>query len=1018
MLIRKVQIRDIKNYTEKDFDFSAGVTAICGPNGAGKTTIIESIAWTLFDHLDYKREDFVRKGARKGSVNVSFVSQIDGREYAVFRDSTGTYYVYDPELNIRLAQQKQEVLKWLCQQHGVEPDTDLSNLFRTTIGVPQGTFTYDFLQPPSKRKPIFDKILKVEEYLQASDELKDLLKFIDKQIAAIREQIASDEGELKRYDEIEFEHNQITQALALLKLQYKDAELEKTTVQMRLEQLDGIKENFDLITKQLHDTKISIADNLAKEKSLINDIARAKQAAELLDKSKTGYETYLSTTQKLKELEKQRTSRDQLRVAYSTTQQQLARLESRIQSLQESLTQIEKARAELVTIVPKIAEQDLLEKKLKEFQRKLGEKEQIERNISKIDKELEDLRQKYTETSRGIEESEKFKGSAQEVSQLETEKKLLEDLLNKQTLALTEIKHKQEQLSTLESNFQKLQREGKILSSRIAELQNDTLLKLPPIQDLEATYREMTTKAAEIRATIQHDEKMQQEIKNGLCPLLSQRCLNMKEGQTLDQYFQSQLTDHTTRLSDTESQLKTISFQLTQGRLALGQKATLESLLLQQENLKRDENNSQKQLTQLNQELASLGSNEQVLEAKRANNIKLQLLENELLAARQAMMKYNQVEPLRQYLRELKEEGVQKRKANDIDKARLVVLKEELAEQANIESQLLSLGNPRATYDSLNRQIVREVQLREELNQNEQTYQKLTSETAHLKADLDSLSNLDSELNSTNIVLGNSQSDYNNFIVNQPIALSLPTLEAELTKLLAENTTTRKTLETLETEYILISSKYSHEEHSLKRNQLNKLVDQTSQLKTELKHSEAQLELLTNQLNRLAEVKQRQADKIANRDRLTQLHELADFIRECLRKAGPYITEVYLHTISLEANQLYQEISGNSLVNLRWDKEYEIVLEEEGRDRPFHNLSGGEQMTAALSVRLALLKEFSDLRFAFFDEPTTNMDEERRLNLAQQIGSIKNFEQLFIVTHDDSFEGFTDNIIQLKKAHH
>ena len=74
----------------------------------------------------------------------------------------------------------------------------------------------------------------------------------------------------------------------------------------------------------------------------------------------------------------------------------------------------------------------------------------------------------------------------------------------------------------------------------------------------------------------------------------------------------------------------------------------------------------------------------------------------------------------------------------------------------------------------------------------------------------------------------------------------------------------------------------------------------------------------------------------------------------------------------------------------------------------------GEQMAAALAIRLALLKELSDLRIAFFDEPTTNMDEERRRNLAQQIGRIKDFDQLFVISHDDAFEGFTDRVVSVR----
>jgi exonuclease SbcC len=73
-------------------------------------------------------------------------------------------------------------------------------------------------------------------------------------------------------------------------------------------------------------------------------------------------------------------------------------------------------------------------------------------------------------------------------------------------------------------------------------------------------------------------------------------------------------------------------------------------------------------------------------------------------------------------------------------------------------------------------------------------------------------------------------------------------------------------------------------------------------------------------------------------------------------------------------------------------------------------------MAAALAVRLALLKELSDLRIAFFDEPTTNMDEERRRNLAQQIGRVKDFDQLFVISHDDAFEGFTDQVVYIKGA--
>ena len=97
------------------------------------------------------------------------------------------------------------------------------------------------------------------------------------------------------------------------------------------------------------------------------------------------------------------------------------------------------------------------------------------------------------------------------------------------------------------------------------------------------------------------------------------------------------------------------------------------------------------------------------------------------------------------------------------------------------------------------------------------------------------------------------------------------------------------------------------------------------------------------------------------------------------------MTESYSN-ISIEANQFFRDITGEAGRALRWTRDYEIMLEEGGYERSFVNLSGGEQMAAALSVRLALLKQLSDIRIAFFDEPTVNMDAKRREGFAQRSG--------------------------------
>ncbi|MEM9978300.1 MAG: SMC family ATPase, partial [Cyanobacteria bacterium P01_D01_bin.2] len=172
---------------------------------------------------------------------------------------------------------------------------------------------------------------------------------------------------------------------------------------------------------------------------------------------------------------------------------------------------------------------------------------------------------------------------------------------------------------------------------------------------------------------------------------------------------------------------------------------------------------------------------------------------------------------------------------------------------------------------------------------------------------------------------------------------------------------------------------------------------------------------LQRQLEDLQDTANKRDAALEERKRRERVKRFINFARKAYKEAGPRITERYVQQVSREGDRLFRELLNRPNVALTWTRDYEIVVQEGPNARRFVNLSGGEQMCAALAVRLALLKVLADIDIAFFDEPTTNMDRSRRESLAEAIARIRSFNQLFVISHDDTFEKVTDNVIVIER---
>lgn len=880
MHITKIELENIKSHAEAKFEFQRGTTAITGSNGAGKTTIIEAVAWTLFDLLDYKKDDFVRRGTKsKGSARVTFESSLDEREYTVYRDTSTGYYVYDPRLKMRIAEKKEEVQNFIRQHLGVEPGTDLEALFRRAIGVPQGTFTAIFLESATERKKAFDKLLKVEEYRQGAEKLRETARYIETTITTVREKIARAEGELARFEALENELKETTANIA---------ELEKVLANL-LEEIESktkVVADFDAIENELNELRKSFdkanfeLESAKRDKERTeSDFNKAKEAKDRLQAVEKEHLLHLSALEELIKLESQRIERDKAQTEIRNVETKIINAKAEQKNLAEKAQKAHEAGQEIAKLTPQIDEQKRLELNKESLRTNLAEAKSVQNQIADKQKEIDIKRKEFSDNKKKLEEAEAK--------------------------------------SALAANLQSL-------------AMRDT---------------EITNELAKLRANLERDEQFQREIKNGLCPILSQKCLNLKPGETLESFVKSQFSDSKTHIATLEVEQKKVSI--------------------------------------------------------------------ELLSAREGEKFLTALESFKQRENEIKEDGIRLR--TDIES--LQKLAENLPnlekEFNQIESELHKLNNPLTRAEALKKEAETEGELIAKQRDIEKVLEELDRERLIVTEKFEQFAEVETLLKKYQTERDQTLSAHREFLANESLANSYPQKEKDLAESVEKVVTLQKDTEVSAKKLNEIEQKYDRERHQTEKVLLLNLKTSEAESKAKFDFAKKTEANLQSEIERLQKVREEMKAEFAEKERLEKIYEATKFIRDTLKEAAPRVARNYVFHVSAEANQLYREITGNAERTLIWTEDYGISLEENGYERPFINLSGGEQMAAALSVRLALLKQLSDVRIAFFDEPTTNMDAERRENLATQIGNIKHFDQLFVISHDDTFEGYVDNVINV-----
>jgi exonuclease SbcC len=145
--------------------------------------------------------------------------------------------------------------------------------------------------------------------------------------------------------------------------------------------------------------------------------------------------------------------------------------------------------------------------------------------------------------------------------------------------------------------------------------------------------------------------------------------------------------------------------------------------------------------------------------------------------------------------------------------------------------------------------------------------------------------------------------------------------------------------------------------------------------------------------------------------------DLTELARKTLKDTAPAVAQHLCSRIATRAQRVFNQINPEPIA-LSWNAENYSLCVTPG-DRRFAMLSGGEQTKLALAMTLAMIEEFSGLRFCIFDEPTYGVDADSRHKLADailQAQETAGFDQLLLVSHDDAFEGKIEHAVLLEKS--
>ena len=464
MILKKLQIENLRSYEKQEIDFPKGSTLLSGDIGSGKTTILLAVEFALFVlQPSQKGRKLLRTGKEKAKVILEF--EIEGKNIIIERtlkrgkksvsQGYATIIIDNEKFEGSITEIKNRILKLLNYPAEFTKKTNL--LYKFTVYTPQEEMKQIILEPGDIRLNTLRHVFGIDKYKRIQENTVILT-------SKLREKIRINEGiiyDLEKYKE---------------ELKQKKQDL----INLEKKRKQTIKEHEKAIEFSITKEKSleEIKEKINEKKTLENQ----KKTSDLLISEKTQQITTLDNNLKTLKLQIEEAKK------ISFSKEDFDSLNKRIEFQQNKQEDLQKEYIQIIS-------------KINTGESKKTEAEDLKNKISKIQKCPTCLQNVSEEYKRNIfaKADEEIQASQRNLDNFSLKKKQLTEQINLSKKALENFKEKKSELELLKIKSENLiEKEQRILDT---EKQKQTISN-----DLEMLKKHSETIEKSILEYTKYDE--------------------------------------------------------------------------------------------------------------------------------------------------------------------------------------------------------------------------------------------------------------------------------------------------------------------------------------------------------------------------------------------------------------------------------------------------------------------------------------------------------------------------------